>query len=282
MTLKHNLSDLSGLGGDNDDGTFPAYVPPPEPFDVSASPVKIVSASTTTSQVLYLTEPGNSTAVSINDLFQGGMGDCFLISAIGELALDHPVAIANMIKVNSNGSETVTLYTAANGSLPNFLTTSFKPISINVTNVFPSNSVNSGAGQDVVGSQKEIWPQVLEKAVATLDGGYGAITNGGFPSIAMEELTGHSASMLSPSSVTLANLNAYIAAGDLITMDTAANGNLGYNLVNDHAYMFEGITGSGSGAMIKLGNPWGYDQPSLIPISQLAKAGIDEVDVGKF
>jgi hypothetical protein len=46
--------------------------------------------------------------------------------------------------------------------------------------------------------------------------------------------------------------------------------------------MFEGVSGSGANAMVKLGNPWGYDQPSLIALSQLSKAGIDEVDVGKF
>ena len=38
------------------------------------------------------------------------------ISSIGELALNHPAAITNMIHVNANGTETVTLYTAANGA----------------------------------------------------------------------------------------------------------------------------------------------------------------------
>ena len=55
-------------------------------------------------------------------------------------------------------------------------------------------SVNNGASQDVLNGRKEIWPQVLEKAVATLDGGYGAIANGGNPMIALQELTGRAAS----------------------------------------------------------------------------------------
>ena len=72
-----------------------------------------------------------------------------------------------------------------------------------MTNSFPSNSVNNGATQDVLNGQKEIWVQVLEKAVATLNGGYNDIANGGIPSIAMEELTGCSAYSTSPGAVSL-------------------------------------------------------------------------------
>lgn len=248
-------------------------------FQAAAAAAPVVAAPLT--QTLYLQEAGTTSAISVNDLYQGQIGDCFLISSIGELALNHPAAITNMIHVNANGTETVTLYTAANGALPGFGTTVFKAAAVTVNNVFPSYSVDNGATQDVVGSQKEIWPQVLEKAVATLDGGYGAIASGGNPVIPMEELTGHAATYMAPASLTTATLQGFVNAGDLIVMDTAAQSNLPFNLVSGHAYMFEKLTVTNGTAMVQLGNPWGTDQPAAIPLAQLAR-GIAEVDVGRF
>jgi hypothetical protein len=235
----------------------------------------------TSGMALYLTEAGDTAAISVSDLHQGQIGDCYLISSIGELALNHASAISNMIHVNADRSETVKLYIGANGRLPTFGTTMYKQVGVTVTNVFPNYAVNNGASQDVVGGVKEIWPQVIEKAVATLYGGYGAIANGGNPVITMEELTGHEALPMSSSAATLSNLQSWMAAGDLVTMDTYARSSLPYNLVGSHAYMLEKITMTNGTPMVQLGNPWGTDQPSAIPLSQLTK-GIAEVDVGRF
>jgi hypothetical protein len=46
--------------------------------------------------------------------------------------------------------------------------------------------------------------------------------------------------------------------------------------------MFEKVTTGGSdGPMVQLGNPWGFNQPTAILLSQLAK-GICQVDIGHF
>ena len=239
------------------------------------------AASATPATALYLTEAGDTTAISLNDIHQGQIGDCFLLSSIGEIAMVKPTFISGMIHANSNGSETVTLYEASNGTLPTQYTTAFRAVTETVTNVFPSYAVNDGATQDVVNGVKEIWPQVLENAVAQLNSGYAGIANGGSPVIAMEELTGKSATFLSPKSMTQALLQSFSAQGDLVVMDTPASGALLDGLVNDHAYMFEGVTGSGANAAVKLGNPWGTDQPAPVLLSQLTK-GIAEVDVGRL
>jgi hypothetical protein len=231
-------------------------------------------------QVLYLQERGDTATISVNDLHQGQIGDCFLISSIGEIALEKPLAITNMIKVNSNGSETVTLYEGSNGSLPSFNTTSFRPVSINVTNIFPSYSVNNGATQDLSGNLKEIWPQVLEKAFATLNGGYAGIANGGSPVLALEELTGQRATWMAPANLSYNTLINDVAAGDLIVMDTSSKANLPYNLVSNHAYMFEKLTTINGTPSVVLGNPWGTDQPTAIPLSQLSKVFV-EIDIGR-
>jgi hypothetical protein len=237
------------------------------------------SAPAPLTQVLLPTEPGTTNPISVTDINQGQLGDCFVLSPLGEESLFHSSTIMNMIHNNGNGTETVTLYEAKNGTLPTFGTTSFKAVSVTVNNTFSAQSVDNGATQDVFGNQKEIWPQVIEKAVATLDGGYNAIANGGYPFLAMEELTGETASYMSPAALTLAALQSYVSAGDLITMDTTANG-LGYGLVGGHSYMFDKITGCGSLASVQLLNPWGFDQPAAIPISQLAHSGIVQIDIG--
>lgn len=277
MSKFHVSQDLTD-SSDNADDLFYAQEASNQP-GASASLFAAVVAPPVPTQTLYLTEPGTGAAISLGDIHQGQIGDCFLLSSIGEIALLQPSFISNMIHVNSNGTETVTLYEASNGRLPGWSTTSFKAVNETVTNVFPSYSVDSGVGQDVSGGQKEIWPQVLEKAVATLDGGYGAIANGGSPVIAMEELTGHAASFMSPANLTLASLQSLIKAGDLLVMDTLPYGALPDGLVNNHAYMFEGVTGSGASAVVHLGNPWGFDQPAPILLSQLSR-GIAEVDIG--
>jgi hypothetical protein len=250
------------------------------PTDFGSGAVWVLAAVSPMTQTLYLTEVGNSTAINVNDINQGLFGDCFLLSAFGEESLFHPAAITNMIHDNGNGTETVTLYIDKNGRLPGFSSTAFKSATVTITNSFSASSVNNGTRQDVVGNQKEIWPQVVEKAYATLGGGIGSIANGGSPLIALEELTGHLATWMSPASLTLAVLAQNIAAGALIVMDTSSRGGLPYGLVSNHAYMFEKLNGGGSSATVQLHNPWGFNQPSAIPLAKLATSGIVEIDIG--
>jgi hypothetical protein len=247
-------------------------------FEHVSAPLATIPTPAPATQVLYATETGESSAINVADINQGQIGDCFLLSSIGEIALLKPSFISNMIHVNTNGTETVTLYDASNGRLPTWNTTAFEPVSVTVTNSFPNYSVDNAASQDVVAGQKEIWPQVLEKAVATQDGGYAAI-NGGSPVLAMEELTGHAASYMSPASLSLSLLQSFVTAGDMIVMDTLSQGALPYGLFDDHAYMFEGVTGTGATATVHLGNPWGFDQPAAIPLAQLSRS-FSEVDIG--
>jgi hypothetical protein len=250
---------------------------PPTQATAASSPVGV---SATATQVLYLQEAGNTTLISATDINQGQMGDCYLLSSIGEIALFHPDWITSMIHANADGTETVTLYRAASGSLPGFGTTSFKPTAITVSNSFPTNAVNNGASQDVLNGQKEIWVQVLEKAVATLSGGYNAIANGGIPVIPMEELTGCSASYVMARSLTLQQLQTAVSANNLITFDTQGSGLLAYGLYGSHAYMFQSLSTVNGNVMVNLLNPWGFNNPQPIPFAQIGSV-FAEVDFGQ-
>ena len=280
MTKSNTLQDSFGPGLSDASVDAPAMALP-DPFSAATVPVIVppVVKAVAMVQALYVTETGTTAPISVTDINQGQLGDCYLLSSIGEIALNKPSFISSAIHVNGNGTEAVTLYNASNGSVPNWYSTAFKATSVTVTNAFPTNSVNNIASQDVLGNQKEIWPQVLENAYASLNGGYNAIGRGGSPVLAMEELTGHAASFLAPASLTLAVLQGDVLAGDLIVMDTLNKNGLSNGLFGDHAYMFNGVSGTGSAATLKLLNPWGMDQPTPILLSQLAKS-FAEVDVG--
>ncbi|CAH2602946.1 Calpain catalytic domain-containing protein [Rhodovastum atsumiense] len=272
---------------DNDDGTMPSVLDAVGPGHVAGQPDTFGGIITWTwsltpirtaapTPTLFLQEAGDTTAISVNDLHQGSIGDCFLLASIGELALWHPDAIQRMIHGNANGTETVTLYRPLSSGAS-------QAVAVTVTNSFPSYSVNNGTNQCVANGMKEIWPQVLEKAVATLCGSYGAIANGGSPVTAMQELTGQPATAMAARSVTLARLQSALSSGELVVMGTAASAHLPYGLVGGHAYMFEGLKTVNGATMVQLGNPWGSSyNPSLIPLSGLAASGIVEVDFGRL
>jgi hypothetical protein len=193
--LKHHPlnSSFTDLVADETTDTLAAAAGSPFAVNNEFGAITVLAAAAPVAALtnaLYLTEAGNTNAISYTDINQDGIGDCFLVSPIGEIAMLKPTFISNMIHANADGTETVALYEGSTGRLPNFGTTAFKPVTETVTNVFASDSVNSGATQDVVGKSKEIWAQVIEKAVAQLNGGYSQIQYGGYPTVAMEELTG--------------------------------------------------------------------------------------------
>ena len=203
-------------------------------------------------QTLYLTEAGDKTPISMNDIHQGQIGDCFLVSPMGDLAATHPNLVQSMIHANADGSETVTLHLAQNGSLAMPGATAFKTMTTTVTNVFPTYSVNNGA----ISGRRRL-------AKGDLGAGAGESgrptrrrlqqhRRGGNPAMAMQELTGHTAYAYNPASMTAAVLQTFATAGDLITFDTKNSSALGDNLVGNHAYMFNGVVNTAAGSAVSL------------------------------
>ena len=221
-------------------------------------------------QVLYLQEPGTGNAVSPLDINQNGIGDCFLLSAIGEIARVDPSYISNhLIQSNGNGTETLNLYEGSNGRAVNIYSQSFAATTVTVHNSFASDSVNSGSGQATYDNQAEIWPQVIENGYAQLNGGYGSISNGGYDLVAMETLTGKIAQYHAAGATTLHQIR-NLAPKSIVEFDTPNSSGLAYNLVGDHAYMFDGLESRNNHVLVKLLNPWGVDEPKLVPWAAVA------------
>jgi Calpain family cysteine protease len=239
-------------------------------------------------QALYLKEAGDTADVSESDIHQGQVGDCFVLSSVGEIAKLRPDVIKKMIKDNGNGTYTVTLHQQDDGigNAWGLFEHDYKEVQVTVTADTPAASVNHGAGQSEEGGKKEIWPLLLEKAYAQVNGGYSEIDKGGDPADALQTLTGHDAETKDASDVSLDDLKDAAKNGKPMTFNTPDDSDgilemlhlkdkkkLPFGMHGNHAYMFEGLeTGKDGKTYVRLKNPWGYDDPQLIPYDEMTKA----------
>lgn len=138
-------------------------------------------------------------AVKIKDVNQGYLGDCYLLAALTALAHANPEAIENAISEGDvPGSYTVTLRKGLKFGKRT------GPKSVKVDNWFPMKNGHMLYAQG--GSEAEprskveqfktkkrpMWPAIIEKAVATMAGGYNKV-EGGYEGDILEAFTGKAA-----------------------------------------------------------------------------------------
>ena len=129
--------------------------------------------------------------------------------------------------------------------------------------------------------QREIWPQVVEKAYGQDIGGFSP--DGGYVVDALDALTGKKAVFQPTSNVTLKELKTLSNEKALMVFGCLGSGTQDspgpYNLIGQHAHMFDGSTYKTGQTLVNLINPWGDIQPDPVPFSQLA-ANLSEFDHG--
>jgi hypothetical protein len=209
----------------------------------------------------------NDTTPSTGNINQGYLGDCYLLSAIGEIALQDPTTIENMITENSNGTYSVEFqisgkadYVTVNNELPEMS---------NGGNFYPGSPLYFENGNGA------LWAPLVEKAFAQLDEQSGVATgelgvNGdAYEDIAggwwqgLTEVTGQSVNSCgtysgeSASSLgsLLSTLQTAFSSHEDVIMGTGGNGPSGSNLVGGHMYMVIEI--NASAGTVSLLNPWG-------------------------
>jgi Calpain family cysteine protease len=212
---------------------------------------------------------GDSNAVQYNDIQQGQLGDCYLMSAMGEVAKQNPQAIQDAIKDNGDGSYTVRFYEKKGDGLFGWFGHHYEPKEIRVTPDLPvdanGNPVFAQTG-DANGSNKELWPALIEKAYAQWKGSYDGIGHGGNPGDAMSALTGKDAEEKGASGVTIDQLNDALNSGKGVVANTIDNGKgkAPYDngqLVADHAYMVTGV--DKQAGTVTIHNPWNKDDSGV-------------------
>lgn len=124
--------------------------------------------------------------IASNDAMQGSIGDCYLISSLIGVATKYPKIIRDAIteipKNNGVVHYQVSLYvcTSAND-------TTLKKQTVAIDNTFMVK--NGKPVYAALGDQKELWPLIIEKAMAKLLGGY-KLLEGGSTSWVLKMLTG--------------------------------------------------------------------------------------------
>jgi hypothetical protein len=248
---------------------------------------------------------------SMNDINQGYLGDCYLLSSLAEVAKQESGIISSMFTANGNNTYGVRFY-------------------VNGTAEYVTVNTSLADGGSIFNSGSSIWASLAEKAYAQLQAGgvvtgnsvnYGnswsTIGNGGAPEMALEEITGASAitdfdasggswakvvynSSFGVNSYTTGNVTANVlsaiasdlAIGDdvILSSYTNATDSSGRTtLVADHAmsvYGYDSSTG-----MLEIRNPWGtmsgqyWDTTFEVSLSTLLADGdtitADNVGQGK-
>lgn len=124
--------------------------------------------------------------VSPQDIDQGALGDCIHLAGVAAIAQQNPELIEDMIVDNGDGTYTVTLHTERPPGFvwePRWTTTE-----ITVTAEVPVTS--SGRSLYVRSPSGELWPYILEKALAEHRGGYMRMNGSLSSKFALEAITG--------------------------------------------------------------------------------------------
>jgi hypothetical protein len=243
----------------------------------------------TSSSLTYTTASGSlfPTTPSHNDEFQGQLGDCYLISALGTIADQNSQAIENMFIDNGDGTFTVRFYTGTYGASFNAdgsITEGFRNNTVTADYVTVDRSVVTYAngimayadyGYSVSRSTNSLWIPLAEKAYAEWnqtghegrDGtnAYASIEGGWMATVDAQVLGSNATDYNLTASTKQAMVNA-LASHKSVTIATD-DGNLPYGIVDSHAYAVIGYNPSAD--VFTLYNPWGMDQPGVLSWAQL-------------
>lgn len=227
--------------------------------------------------------------VSINDIKQQNIGDCFFLASLAAVARHDPQRIRDMVEDHGNGTYTVTFKErVAYTNPPEY---SDKPIT--VTGDWPGGLKGNGhaAGADVTKQGTvEIWPLVFEKAFGqylSTPNPYGTLDVVGtfeMGALAMEMITGRQVKTdgemdlsqigvgkpiyLGPPAKDFDEFLADFQAGKAITVATGKY--VGDSMQPSHGYAVNNVYRDSNGkAWVELYNPWGKEHPSPVAFDEI-------------
>ncbi|MFL0178404.1 MULTISPECIES: DUF4226 domain-containing protein [unclassified Mycobacterium] len=194
------------------------------------------------------------------DVKQDSVGDCYLDATMGAIANANPQWIKDRIQFDDQtGTFDVTLWDGRE----------WKHIGVTQADIDTDIKHNGASWLDNGRPDAALWPTVLESAYAKLKypgrdladalGNDAGIGQGGYAKDAMEALTGNRGTVINPQNVWFTNqhidqaISGALANHQPVTISTSPEG---APLTQSHVYVVEGISGTGSDAMVTLRNPW--------------------------
>lgn len=223
-------------------------------------------------------------AIAPNDVAQGSLGDCYLMAAMVAVARATPEAIDELIKDNEDGTFDVSLHIRDNwyeGPKPKTHT-----VDTRLPEKFEGTPLYAKLGDQTPESQ-EMWPALLEKALAQEKGGFedirgSKIARGNFKFAgALELLTGKGDTSMQVSDMdedeVLLKIQKALADKKPVVTGVhnmkdepeRANEARKYNVYGNHAYAPESV--DIENRTISLTNPWGKKHVESIPVAEFMK-----------
>jgi hypothetical protein len=226
---------------------------------------------------------------SHTDEYQGELGDCYFISALGTLADSNSAAVQNMFIDNGDGTFTVRFYTGTYGVTgygsdggigAGFTNTQITADYVTVDRMLPTGTSGILAyadyGANYANSANSLWIPLAEKAYAQWnqtgkegrDGtnAYASI-QGGWMATVDAQVLGHNATDYIMTSTKEQVAISALTAKKAVTIGTLQWSGTNLGLYGSHAYAIIGYNASTD--KFTLYNPWGSDQPGQLTWSQL-------------
>ncbi len=233
--------------------------------------------------VRYRQGLNDKTDVSLNDITQGQLGDCYFMAALGAIARIKPDWIKGLIKENKEDPKdkaAVTSYSVT------FYDSDLDAVTEKITPSFPVTTYGNPAyaqsgDYDSANQSYELWPMIMEKAYAKWYDGYANIESG-YVDTALRQLTGKSASMHyrdwsltwylgtenEPILDWVTRMNTDFLANKAVCVTTYDKGSKKSNLgkakngvevIGSHVYVVTSIKLDGAKTTVTLYNPHGSD-----------------------
>lgn len=209
---------------------------------------------------LYQKGKGDPYAIAANDVQQGDLDNCYVLSPIAALAQSDPEAIKKLIEVQKDGAYKVTLHLRTRAD-----SMEREQVEVVVKNEFVRDKAGKAAYAGM--GDKELWVQVLEKAYAQALGSYDDIAEGGDASEVLEVFTGKKAIRVSlkgkvkeevlPVFEAAVKSRTPVVVSSIVLKDRAKRAFIDNDqfIVTNHAYYLSGTDDK----IVSLKNPLGKD-----------------------
>ncbi|MBD2463962.1 pre-peptidase C-terminal domain-containing protein [Oscillatoria sp. FACHB-1407] len=232
----------------------------------TVTPTNSFNNATFTHTVVQGSLFGSTGSPRIDDIDQGGLGDCAFLAALGSVLNVRPNAIRDMLIDNGDNTYTVRFYSATNNNGTTAPDPRAEYVTVDRRLATSSNGrlLFANGGNLASNSANILWAPLVERAYAQWRefrenrNGYNLIGNGDLSYRPMTYITGRASTANAVTQVSFASIQAALAAGRPVAAGGATQDST--FIYGRHAYSVVAAFTNGAGQqIIRVRNPHGVD-----------------------